>query len=64
MKFRKRMKPILIKFDGLLYEAVDWYHSSMYAYRKADDYNNQGFLTLVLPKKEWNGWFVYIRSKS
>jgi hypothetical protein len=62
MKFRKRMKPILEEFQGLIYEAVDWYHSYKHAYRKADQYRNQGFNTLVLQKKDWNGWFVYINS--
>lgn len=60
MKFRKRMKPIVKRFAGRKYEAVDWYHSETIARKKAAEYGWYGYLTKVEFEKDWAGWFVYI----
>ena len=62
MKFRKRMKKPIKKINGLVYEAVDWYHSKKVADRKSDNYKNNGFLSHVIFESWWAGYFVYIRS--
>jgi hypothetical protein len=60
MKFRKRMKPVIKKFNGLNYEAVDWYHSENSAIKKSNEYKNRGFESVVNLEEWWKGYFVYI----
>ena len=60
MRFRKGMKPIIKTFDGLRYEATDWYRTEKGAENKKAFLENIGFSVVISYEGWWPAYFVYV----
>ena len=60
MRFNKRMNPIIKYFDGIPYEATDWFKTGRGASAKATEYAISGFITRQVYETYWPGYFVYV----
>ena len=60
MKFRKRMSPIIKVFDGVAYEAVEWFHQPRPAKAAQTRAAIQGFITRLVFEPDWPGYFLYV----
>jgi len=65
MKFPKRMKPMIQKFDGIPFEAIEKFKTRRGAQRKAEEYSHIGFSTRVTYEGyPWGRWFVWISNQA